>query len=338
VRNLISWSCLGAALAASLIAAPAAGAEPAPRHSSRAAAGHFARRVPIRGGRRLYLECRGRGRPTVVLESGLGNAADVWGGGFLAAATDGAARPRRAVFPAVSRFTRVCAYDRPGTGRLDRHTGRFRPSRSDPVAMPRTGLDVARDLHALLRKARTVRAAGVRGPYVLVGHSVGGLTQRMYATLHPRQTAGLVLLDATPTRYAALLGRLLQRKLLTPEQYADVTTPPRPPGLEHDAAYERLDIDASGAQLRQAQVDTPLHRMPLTFLSLPAVELPATWRSEAIEAVQRQYRAAQDELARLVPGARHVVAARSGHYIQIDRPGLVVKSIRSVVRSVRAGR
>jgi pimeloyl-ACP methyl ester carboxylesterase len=238
----------------------------------------------------------------------------------------------------VARFTRVCAYDRPGSGRLDPRTGRFKPSRSDPVAMPRTALDIARDLHALLRKARTIRAAGVRGPYVLVGHSVGGLTQRLYATLHPRQTAGLVTVDATPSRYVAVLGQLLAEQLLTPEQYASVTAPPPPPGLEHYSANERLALEASGAQMRQAQTDAPLHRMPFVFLSLPTVELPATWRSEAIEAVQRMYLATQRRLAKLVPGARHVVAARSGHYIQIDRPGLVVKSIRSVVRSVRAGR
>jgi pimeloyl-ACP methyl ester carboxylesterase len=299
-----------------------------------AARGDFAGRITIRGGRRLYLECRGRGRPTVLLESGLGNAADVWSGAFLAAA-DPASDPRRAVFPAVARFTRVCAYDRPGTVRLDPQTDQFKPSRSDPVAMPRTALDIARDLSALLRKARTLRGVGLRGPYVLAGHSVGGLTQRLYATLHPRRIAGLVLIDATPADYAAVLEELLAKELLTPEQYAAVVAQHPPPGLESYSAYERLTLDASGAQMRQAQTDTPLHRMPLVFLSLPRPQLPLDWQSEAIEAVERMYQAAQNKLGKLVPGARHVIATHSGHYIQIDQPRLVIDAIRRVVSKAR---
>jgi pimeloyl-ACP methyl ester carboxylesterase len=306
-----------------------------PANPPSAVRGDFAGRVKIRGGRSLYLECRGTGRPTVLLESGLGNAADVWGGPFLVAATDPAADPRRAVFPAVARFTRVCAYDRPGTVRLDPQTGQFKPSRSDPVAMPRTALDVARDLRALLRKARTLRGTGVRGPYVLAGHSVGGLTQRLYATLHPRRVAGLVLVDATPADYAAVLDELLANELLTPEQYAAVAAQRPPPGLESYSAYERITLDASGAQMRQAQADTPLHRMPLVFLSLPRLQLPPDWQSEAIEAMERMYRAAQNKLGKLVPGARHVIATRSGHYIQIDQPKLVIDGIRRVVRKAR---
>jgi pimeloyl-ACP methyl ester carboxylesterase len=328
-----------AALAASLAFAAPAEADAAertrtssPSNAPSAARGDFARRIKIRGGRKLYLECRGSGRPTVVLESGLGNAADVWGGAFLAA-NDPASDPRRAVFPSVARFTRVCAYDRPGTSRLDPQTDQFKPSRSDPVAMPRTALDIARDLRALLRKAP--RAAGLRGPYVLAGHSVGGLTQRVYATLYPRRIVGLVLIDATPERYGALLEELLANGLLTPEQYAAVSAQLPPPGLENYSDYERLALDASGVQMRQAQADAPLHRMPLVFLSLPTLELPADWRSEAVEAVQRMYQAAQDELAKLVPGARHVIATESGHYIQIDQPKLVIDAIRRVVRKAR---
>jgi pimeloyl-ACP methyl ester carboxylesterase len=337
--------CLGAVLAASLASPPPAGADGAqrtttssPSNRPSAARGDFAGRIKIRGGRRLYLECRGSGRPTVMLESGLGDAADVWGGAFLAAATDPPSDPRRAVFPSVARFTRVCAYDRPGTGRFDPQTDQFKPSRSDPVAMPRTALDVARDLRALLRKARTRRAAGVRGPYVLAGHSFGGLTQRLYATLHPRSTAGLVPIDATPDNYGAVLEELLTRELLTQEQYAAVSAQVPPPGLENYSAFERLKIDASGAQMRQAQADTPLHPMPLVFLSLPKLELPSDWRSEAVEAMQRMYQAAQDELAALVPGARDVIATRSGHYIQLDQPKLVVDAIRRVVRKARGRR
>ena len=89
----------------------------------------------------------------------------------------------------VGAFTRVCVYDRPGTLLNAEDTaGR---SRSDPAPLPRTAQDVVADLHALLRAAR------VPGPYVLVGHSLGGLCVRLYATTYPEEVAGLVLVDAS---------------------------------------------------------------------------------------------------------------------------------------------
>ena len=157
-----------------LFAAPARAADPARAAGREVAAGQradFAGRVEIRAGRTLYLECRGRGRPTVVLEAGTGDLGDVW-----SIAPSG---PGRAVLPAVARFTRVCAYDRPGTYLLP-----DRLSRSDPVAMPRSARDVVLDLRALLG------AAHVPGPYVLAGHSFGGLIARLYATTYPRRSLG----------------------------------------------------------------------------------------------------------------------------------------------------
>jgi pimeloyl-ACP methyl ester carboxylesterase len=87
--------------------------------------------------------------------------------------------------------------------------------------------------------------------------------------------------------------------------------------------------------VRQAQADTPLPRMPLVFLSLPRLTLPADWQSGAVAAMQRMYRFAQIQLSKLVPGARHVIARRSGHYIQIDQPKLVIDAIRRVVTEAR---
>ena len=92
------------------------------------------------------------------------------------------------VFPAVAGFTRVCAYDRPGTA--TKTEAGFEPSRSTPVASPATAGDSADDLDLLLR------ASGEPGPYVLVGHSLGGPIVRLYAAAHPTEVAGLVLVDA----------------------------------------------------------------------------------------------------------------------------------------------
>ena len=136
--------------------------------ASPAATGDFSGLIDI-GGRKLYLECRGQGSPTVILEAGAGARADVWSRDSLHQA--GA---RTMVLPGVAAFTRVCAYDRPGTigevnPDLDAHGPPFFPSRSDLVPQPRTTRDKVADLHALLR------AADVPGPYVLVAHSAGGL-------------------------------------------------------------------------------------------------------------------------------------------------------------------
>ncbi|MGH2973703.1 MAG: alpha/beta fold hydrolase [Solirubrobacterales bacterium] len=315
---------LGATLAAGLIAAApveAGGAElpqrSSPASGPSAAHGNFSGRVAIRGGRKLYLECRGTGSPTVVLEAGTGDLARIW-----SLAPFG---PGRAVLPAVARFTRVCAYDRPGTYLLPHDL-----SRSDPVAMPRSALDIVRDERALLRSAH------VLGPYVLAGHSFGGMTSRLYATIHPRRIAGLVSIDAQNEDFIAAYKRLL-----TPEQYtAAVLNPPPPPGLEHYSALERLDAEVSAAQMRQAQADKPIRRIPLVVLShsreIPnPFGFPPDW---PIAALNRAFQASQDRLAGLVPGARHVIATRSGHYIQLDQPKLVTREIRWVVRKARARR
>ena len=106
-----------------------------------AARGDFAARVAIPGGRRLYLECRGAGSPTVVLEAGTGDRSDVW--------STAPAGPGQAVLRAVARFTRVCAYDRPGT-----YASAEELSRSDPVAMPRSARR-SRAMSAALRGIAT---------------------------------------------------------------------------------------------------------------------------------------------------------------------------------------
>ena len=306
-------ACLALAVPAQSQAAERPGASGSPVATS-AARGDFARRVAIRGGRKLYLECRGTGRPTVVLESGTGDLAQIWSLPPVG--------PGRAVLPAVSRFTRVCAYDRPGTYLLPDEL-----SRSDPVAMPRSARDIVRDERALLR------AAHVPGPYVLAGHSFGGMVARLYATTHPRKIAGLVSIDAQNEYNAAAL-----KTILTPERYtAFVLNPSPPPGLESYPAVERLSLEVSAAQMRQAQADTPLRQMSLVVLShsrtLPnpfgfPPELP-------IEALDQAFQQSQDRLADLVPRTRHVIATKSGHYIQLDQPSLVTREIRRVVRKAR---
>jgi pimeloyl-ACP methyl ester carboxylesterase len=192
--------------------------------------------------------------------------------------------------------------------------------------MPRTAGDIVLDLRALLRPNR------LAGPYVLVGHSFGGMIVRLYATRYPARVDGLVSVDAQNEWYAAAYKRLL-----TPAQYEGILNPQPPPGLENYPDVERLLLEPSAAEMRQAQADTPLRRMPLTVIShsqtLPnPFGLPPDW---PIEALNRAFQRSQRNLVKLVPGARHVIATRSAHYIQLEQPRLVTREIHRVVKEAR---
>jgi pimeloyl-ACP methyl ester carboxylesterase len=173
------------AITGTLAAGPAPNANATP-----ATTGDFSGLVDI-GGRSLYLECRSQGSPTVILEAGATGRGDVW-----SRDNQQPAGQRTMVLPGVAAFSRVCSYDWPGTmgevnPDLDPDGPPFLPSRSDPVPQPRTARDMVADLHALLDGAE------IPGPYVLVGHSAGGLVTRLYASTYPDDVVGMVLLDST---------------------------------------------------------------------------------------------------------------------------------------------
>jgi pimeloyl-ACP methyl ester carboxylesterase len=287
-----------------LAVSSAASAEPSP------AAGDFTGSVEV-DGRKLHLECKGAGAPIVILISGYRNDAEIW-----TTPPDAGVTP---VFDAVAGFTRVCAYDRPGTILDAAHV-----SRSDPVPMPRTADEIVAELHALLG------AAKLEVPYVLVAHSLGGLFARLYAATYPGDVTGLVLVDAWPEAMPALLG---------PEQwtaYETLAAPP-PPGLEAYRDLESVDFGAASERMAHAAAATPLEDMPLFVLSrtnpvaLPP-NAPASFSQAAFETAWRQ---GQDRLASLLPDARHVIAAKSDHYIQIEQPDLVIDAVRQVVTALR---
>jgi pimeloyl-ACP methyl ester carboxylesterase len=279
--------------------------------------GDFAGPVDIGHGRKMYLECRGEGTPTVVLVAGLKASAADW---------SMATPPGPTVFDEIAKSTRVCAYDRPGTPVGEK------PSRSDPVRQPTTAGDAAADLHALLR------AAGVTGPYVMVGHSYGGLIAKLFASTYPASVAGLVLVDAlteglrdaqTPDQWA------VQKRLMEGEIRESLALYP---------ALERIDPDRSFDQARDA---APLRPIPLIVLSadkawgpqvpsmIAAGVLPADVPPDfgyVTDAAQQQ---AQARLGKLVPNARHITRTNSGHEIHKEQPGLVIAAIRDVLEAVR---
>jgi pimeloyl-ACP methyl ester carboxylesterase len=280
-----------------------------------AASGTFAGLVSIDGGRKLYVQCRGAGSPTVILEAGLQVRSDYWSENTVKP-------PAMSVFPGVARFTHVCTYDRPGTVIGLRLQDR---SRSDPVAMPRSATSIVDDLHAL------VRAAHIPAPFVLAGHSTGGLIVRLYALSFPREVAGLVLVDALPDG--------LQRDL-TRAQYATfLRFNATPKALRSYKDFENVPFDPAFTELRRLQSTRPLHPMPLIVLTRGRpVVLPSSAPPGFSQALEKAWRIEQDRLVNLEPGARQIVAPRSDHYIMFAQPDLVIAAIRDVVDAYRAER
>jgi pimeloyl-ACP methyl ester carboxylesterase len=243
------------------------------------------------GDRGLYRADEGAEGPAVVFEAGLGDSDATWAG----------------VIPAVADFARVVSYDRPNTI----------AGASDPAPTPRTADEVVADLHALLATTPEL------GPYVLVGHSVGGLFAQLYASQYPDEVAGLVLVDSSHE-----LQDQRRQDLVTPELFA----------AEQAAVQsnsEGIDLEASFAQMGAARTATPLQPMPLVVLSAgqqdPAT-FPEGWPMDVEATLHAELQA---DLSSLVPGGRLVVASESGHYIQQSQPDLIVESIRDVVQAVR---
>jgi pimeloyl-ACP methyl ester carboxylesterase len=284
------------------------------------ASGDFSGLVDIGGGRHIYLECHGTGSPTVVLEAGYRSSARVWSEDLRELGA-----PRTMVRAGVAAYTRVCAYDRPGTvvtGKDD-----VRPSRCDSVPQPRTAPSVVADLHVLLH------AAGVPGPYVLVGHSLGGLFARLYASWYPAEVVGLVLVDPYSERLETLL---------TPERWAALvrlnvrfgTDTVKPiPGY---GDLETLGYGQDNVVMRHAAANVPLLPMPLAVLAHTRPLLTEEVEGFSINAVESVLRAANEDMATLVPNARFFVAKDSGHDVHQDKPDLVTEAIRQVVTGARS--
>ena len=246
--------------------------------------------VAIGGGRSLYMHCVGSGTPTVVLEAGFGADSLSW----------------QDVQPEVGRDTRTCAYDRAGTG--------------NSVAPP--GVRDARDEIADLR--RLLAHARIEPPYVLVGHSYGGVLARVFAHLYPTETAGLVLIDT--------MGRDGRRRQLAiwPRSQA--------PKIRRGVATALIGgVDLATGEALASRV-TSLGDMPLAVITAGREDNFPHRPARLGRALKQLWDRMQDELATLSENSVHVVALAGNHDVPSSRtgqPSVVIRAVQAVVGAAR---
>jgi pimeloyl-ACP methyl ester carboxylesterase len=238
------------------------------------------------GGHRLSIRCTGSGSPTVVLEPGLGESASAMS---------------RWIAPAVADTTTVCVYDRAGHGRSD--------------AAPARGADAARDLHVLLQRAHAPR------PYVIAGHSLGGMFALSYAQRYPAQVAGIVLLDSMhPHQHNAFAGtdRLLAVvPTLARMGLARILSDPKDGKPTTQAAQLVRDVDEMPAELNRAAKLTSLGDRPLAVVTA-GTGSAAGWSGE------------QNDLATLSSTSVHRTVAGATHQSLIDDKSDAAQSSRAI--------
>ncbi len=210
-------------------------------------------------------------------------------------------------------------YDRPGTIRYTNPPSLT--TRSTPTRMPRTLPSMVADLHALLRRA------GVPGPYLLVGHSYGGLIVRLFAQTYHAQTAGLVFVDAFGVNIRRLFGPRLWPR------YVQLLNHPGT-ALDHEPGFETVEVDEAISAIQTAK---PLPRLPLAvisktepFATAPGVPKALTTRLEKV------WPEVQNALVKLEPQTPHIFATGSDHYVQIHDPDLTISIIRLILDRARA--
>ncbi len=254
------------------------------------------------GGYRVHLYCVGNGSPTVVI-TGAGYSFD-WG----------------LVQPEVAKFTRVCAYDHSGAGWSE-------PGPPDTCSL-RAG-----EVHTALKNA------GIGGPFVLVGHSLGALVARLYAIKFDAEVAGVVIVDHAALAPVQFTNGPFVANGPVPGLRSPIQRPDANAGFERlperDYELHRWASSLPGAaqvMSRNTQIltgcatdveaaarntATPLGGKPLIAVSSPA---------------SRQLHA---KLLALSSNSKQTIAENSGHYVMIDRPDVVIEAIREVVDAAR---
>lgn len=288
------------------------------------------------GGRRIHLDCRGSGSPTVVFESGLGT---------------GGSADWRLVQDKIASVTRACSYDRAGI------------MWSDDKSTPQDGAAVADDLHATLKRA------GITDPLVLVGHSIGGPYTTTYTAKYGDQVAGLVMVDPSHPDQVARLGAVTKADL-NPRSKVGVVraaaalswlgvprlvlamaggSPKLPDRANAEtAAYSSHSVDGALSEVDGFDRTLDQERASHNFGDRPVIVLtsmlPFTPSQLKMMGLQPQggvrfkqvWREMHTEMSKWSTRGQQRIVTDAGHYIQVDRPDVVIAAVKEMVETVRA--
>ncbi len=235
------------------------------------------------GDHKLFLLSYGQNKPAVILESGIGEGGTMSGWNV--------------VQKNVKNFARACIYDRAGLGQ------------SDKGPEPRTTTQIAGELHILLETAK------IEPPYIMVGHSMGGLHIQTYAMLYPDDIAGMVFVDPTPKELVDTLSDEVRENLIS-------------------AGASQTVLDETGQGLNES---IPIFKSLPDLPDVPVVVITSSYTGEGDVDISQweELKAYHQNLADEVSDGTHIVATKSSHYIQIDEPNLVIDAIRSVYDKVK---
>lgn len=276
------------------------------------------------GTHRLHLYCKGAGNPAILLEAGL----DVRGSLSWSPVHDD-----------LATLSRTCAYDRAGI------------NWSEPGPDPRSGPTIARELNALLT------AADVRGPFILVGHSLGGIYMREFADLDRSAVAGLVFVDAShPEQWARLPGEALATPPAALQVVVEVLNrlglfrfvrlaPPTPMSDSVNATLEAFRPYSSAgmwkefgtmAESASSVSDSPdFGSLPLIVLTAGGTQKRPNQSAASFEHMQSVWHELHRELAALSTAGSHSVVPDAAHYIHVDRPSAVIDAVADVLEVAR---
>ena len=235
------------------------------------------------GGHKLFLSSLGSQKPAVILESGFGDGGTMSGWD--------------AVRKQVKDFAQICLYDRAGLGKSKKGPG------------PRNTLQIANELHALLE------ASQINPPYILVGHSMGGLHIQTYAMLYPNDVAAMVFVDPSPKEIMDTLSAEALENLVA-------------------IGASQAVLDETGPGLNASiPVFKSLPKLP----DIPVVVITSSYTGEGGVDMQKweELKAYHQKLSEEVTDGSHIVATKAGHYIQMDEPDLVVEAIRNVYNKIQ---
>jgi len=285
------------------------------------------------GGYRLHMHVEGEGTPTVILDAGAGGIGLAW----------------EFVRPVIAKVTRVVTYDRAGLGW------------SDPSPYPRDTFTMAVELHTMLVNANAP------GPYILVGHSLGGPVARQFAAKYPNEVAGLVMVDSAHEQQMkhfpeamvrmadSMKGMMSVMKLmnrlglfaLKPNLVAigdngklsnELVAQMRGAMASSDSHLEAMIAESESVFAAKTQPVSTLGDLPLTVIShgqLDANAVPPNLGQQVRDEYEAAWQKLQAEITSLSTRGRQIIAERSGHNIIFDQPEIVSESILEMVKSLQ---